>query len=77
MANPVAPTPRPHGNAGPGPDPTVPAEKVQEWGVASGWHVAGTSRMGSTRRVNEDQLLVVPPRGTRPWLVAGADGGGG
>jgi len=77
MANPVAPTPRPHGNAGPGQDPTVPADKVQEWGVASGWHVAGTSRMGSTRRVNEDQLLVVPPRGTRPWLVAVADGVGG
>ena len=77
MANPVAPTPRPHGNAGPGQDPTVPADKVQEWGVASGWHVAGTSRMGSTRQVNEDQLLVVPPRGTRPWLVAVADGVGG
>ncbi len=77
MVKPVAPTPHPTGNAVPGQDPTVPAEKVQDWRVASGWHVAGTSRMGSTRQVNEDQLLVVPPRGTRPWLMAVADGVGG
>lgn len=77
MANPATPTPRPTGDAVPENEPTGPVDKVQEWGVASGWHVAGTSRMGSTRQVNEDQLLVVPPRGTRPWLLAVADGVGG
>ena len=58
---------------------TLAVERVDLIGfpVAGGWGVAAASRTGSQRDVNEDRWLVVPAAGTRPLLLAVADGVGG
>lgn len=51
--------------------------RVRTWRPAAGFAVAAVTRTGTRRDVNQDALVVVPPEGDRPWLVAVADGVGG